>query len=111
MEDRTPNRARRRHRKITEQIAELGLVLPGSIVERYTRCGKPTCRCHADPTQRHGPYAIWTRKIAGKTVTRTLTADETARYRPWIENNRRLRALITDLETIAINLADHPAPK
>lgn len=109
MEDHKPTpsdqrRARRRHREITAKIDNLGFVLPGSIVERYTRCGKHTCHCYADPQQQHGPYLIWTRKIAGKTVTRALTDDQATRYRPWIDNSRTLRALTSELETIAIDL-------
>ena len=34
----------------------LGLCLPGSLVERTTRCGSPRCRCHTDPSYLHGPY-------------------------------------------------------
>src|ERR1700733_12078136 len=30
-------------------IAATGMVLPGSITERRTRCGRRNCRCHADP--------------------------------------------------------------
>ena len=67
---------------IAAQIAELtaGFILPGTLTERMTRCGHPRCRCHADPPQLHGPYHQWTRKIAGKTVTRILTDDQLADY-------------------------------
>src|SRR5674476_345891 len=64
----------RRRAKINAQIATLGLPLPGSLVERRTRCGNTGCHCHGDPPQLHGPYLIWTRKVDNKTVTRTLEA-------------------------------------
>ena len=51
-----------------------GFALPGTLTVRAYACGKPGCRCHADPPRLHGPYAEWTRKIGGKTVTRRLTA-------------------------------------
>jgi len=73
--------------------------LPGSLTRRYMRCGKPNCRCKADPPDLHGPYLHWTRTVAGKTVTRTLTPDQAARYQPWFDNARRLRTLLADLET------------
>lgn len=65
MASRTPDRvaaAKRDSRRaaITAQIAALGLPLPGSLVERRTRCGNTGCRCHADPPQLHGPYLTWT---------------------------------------------------
>ena len=46
------------------KIARTGMVLPGSLTERHTRCGHPNCACHADPPRRHGPYWQWTRKVA-----------------------------------------------
>lgn len=56
------------------------------------------CRCKADPPVLHVPYPHWTRTVAGKTVTRTLTPEQAARYQPWFGNARRLRELIRDLE-------------
>ena len=44
--------------KITTQIAALGLPLPGSLVQRQTRCGNSGCHCHFDPPQLHEPYLI-----------------------------------------------------
>jgi hypothetical protein len=95
--------------RLAAQIAELaqaGFILPGTLTERMTRCGYPRCRCHADPPQLHGPYHQWTRKINGKTVTRILTDDQLADYQPWFDNQRRLRALITELETLSQEIAD-----
>jgi hypothetical protein len=94
---------------IAAQIAELttGFILPGTLTERMTRCGYPRCRCHADPPRLHGPYHQWTRKIGGKTVTRILTDDQLADYQPWFDNQRRLRDLITELETLSQQIADH----
>lgn len=81
--------------------------LPGSITERMTRCGKPTCRCRADPPQLHGPYLQWTRTEAGKTVTRLLTPEQADRYQAWIDTTRRLRELLRDLEDLGVQTAEH----
>ncbi|MGO9081777.1 MAG: DUF6788 family protein [Streptosporangiaceae bacterium] len=94
---------------LAAQIAELahaGFILPGTLTERMTRCGYPRCRCRADPPQLHGPYHQWTRKVNGKTVTRILTDDQLADYQPWFDNQRRLHALITGLETLSQEIAD-----
>src|SRR5215468_9056810 len=91
--------------RLAAQIAETaraGFILPGTLTERMTRCGYPRCHCHADPPQLHGPYHQWTRKVDGKTVTRILTDDQ-----PWFDNQRRLRALITELEALSQEIADH----
>ena len=91
-------------------------MLPGSVTVRHTRCGKPGCRCAADPPVLHGPYLSWTRKVAGKTVTHRLDADQLADYQPWLDNSRRLRELLGELERLTLGIveaelrsADHPA--
>jgi hypothetical protein len=84
------------------QIARTGEVLPGSIVERLTSCGRPGCACRADPPRRHGPYWQWTRKVANKTVGRYLAKEEAAACQGWIANDRRLRELLARLEAIGI---------
>lgn len=85
-------------RAIRAELARIGPVLPGTVTQRYTRCGRPGCRCMADPPQPHGPYWSWTRKVANKTVTRYLSEEEYADYRPWFDNARRLRELVGELE-------------
>ena len=91
----------RRQRQIADEIAGLGLCLPGSLADRMTRCGSPRCRCHSDPTQLHGPYPSWIRKVGAKTITRTLSPAQADRYRPAFDNTKRLRELISELETIS----------
>lgn len=83
---------------LADDLAGSGYALPGSLASRYMRCGKTNCRCKAEPPVLHGPYLHWTRTVAGKTVTRTLTPEQAERYQPWFDNARRLRKLLTDLE-------------
>jgi len=90
-------------RKIAAELAAIartGMVLPGSITERRTHCGHPSCRCHADPPRLHGPYWQWTRKIAARTICRWLSADQHHDYQAWIANDRRLRELLARLEAL-----------
>ena len=84
-----------------EEIAALGPCLPGSLVERTTRCGSPRCRCRSDPAHLHGPYPSWIRKVGSRTITRTLSQAQLERYRPLFDNTRRLRELISELETLS----------
>ena len=103
-----PNRqANQRRREILTEIASLGFCLPGSLSTRQMRCGKPSCRCKADPPQLHGPYTYWTRTIAGRTVAQLLSNEQLARYQPWIENDRRLHQLVKELEALAVQTAQH----
>jgi hypothetical protein len=89
-------------------IARTAKILPGTITERRTHCGRSNCRCHADPPQLHGPYWQWTRKIAAKTVGRWLNADQARDYQTWIDNDRRIRELLNRLEAIGIAAAADP---
>jgi hypothetical protein len=84
------------------RIARSAEVLPGSLAERHTSCGRAGCACQADPPRRHGPYWHWTRKVANKTVGKYLSKDQAEEYRRWIDNDRRLRELIARLEAIGI---------
>ncbi len=103
----TPTAAQRRAAaRIATEIAELGFVLPGSIGLRYLTCGKPGCRCAADPPVPHGPYPIWTRTVAGHTVSRYLSQDQYAAYAPWFEAGRRVRALLHELQAISVEIAE-----
>ncbi len=81
-------------------IASSGMVLPGSITERRTRCGRGSCGCHADPPRLHGPYWQWTRKVAARTVCRWLSAEQNRDYTAWIDNDRRLHQLLARLEAL-----------
>lgn len=92
-----------RQAALAAEIAALGLPVPGSLVERHTRCGNSNCRCRAEPPQPHGPYLTWTRKVAGKTVTRTLSPEQAERLRPMLESSRRLREIVSELETLGLD--------
>jgi hypothetical protein len=91
---------------IAAAIAEIGFVLPGTLTERPMRCGHPSCRCHADPPALHGPYHQWTRKVNGKTITRFLSDDQLTAYGDWFDNQRRLRALLAELEELSLAIIE-----
>jgi hypothetical protein len=91
--------------RVTAEItAAAGPALPGTLTIRAYACGKTNCRCHADPPRLHGPYAEWTRKIAGKTITRRLSTDELAEYQPLFDNARKLRALLAELQDLTLEI-------
>ena len=96
----------RRYRALAARLGGLGFISPGSLVRRYTYCGKPGCRCQADPPRPHGPYYQLTRKIAGKTITRRLTPAELAEYQPLFDNARKLRALLSELQDLTLEIVE-----
>jgi hypothetical protein len=96
----------RQYRELAAQLAEIGFIATGTVIQRSTRCGTPGCGCHADPPRLHGPYYQWTTKRAGKTVTRRLTEREAVLYQEWIANNRQLRQLIAQMRQISAHAAE-----
>jgi len=99
-------RQRRAQARIAAELGQIGFALPGSLVSRSTACGKPGCRCQADPPVLHGPYLTWTRAVDGKTVTRKISQDQQSRYQAWFDNARRLRRLVTELEALSLEASD-----
>jgi hypothetical protein len=95
-----------RHRALLSQLADLGLVLRGSIARRMTRCGNPTCGCKASPPRLHGPYYLWTRKVAGKTVTAQLPPEQAALCLDWSRNMRKLDGIVRELQALGLKAAE-----
>jgi hypothetical protein len=50
---------------------------------------------------RHGPYYQYTRKLAGKTLTRRLDPEQAQAYREWIANHRRLDELLARMDELS----------
>ena len=84
-------RLKEQYQDLKEKAQALGYVLPGSVVRRLYRCGKPSCRCHQDPSALHGPYYQWTRKVKAKTVGMNVERHSVATLKSWIKNDRALR--------------------
>ena len=68
-----------RYEALKQEVAGLPPIRRGSLVRRFMPCGKPGCRCQANPPQLHGPYYQWTRKVLGKTATVVAISKATAK--------------------------------
>ena len=106
-----PSPAQRAARdRIAAQLAAAGYALPGTLTVRAYACGKQACRCHGNPPRLHGPYAEWTRKIGGKTVTRRLTEAELADWQPLFDNAKKMRTLLAELQELTLTIAEASQP-
>jgi hypothetical protein len=88
------------------RLAEVGFTCEGSLIERYTTCNNPNCRC-SDPEQRHGPYWQLSWKQAGKTVSKLLSAEDAALYQEWIANRRRLEHALAQMRDLSRQAGEH----
>ena len=94
------------------ELAQIGCFCRGTVLRRHMACGKPGCRCQADPPALHGPYYQWTRKVRGKTVTVRVTESQARLLRGWIAEGRRFYVLAARLERLsAANIARELRPK
>jgi len=64
-------RARFEHQAL--ELARIGFLLKGSVVQTRRRCGSAGCGCQNDPEKWHGPYWQWSTAVDGKTVSRRLS--------------------------------------
>ncbi len=106
MGEGTNRRYQAAHGRLARALTEVGPVLGGSIVERWTRCGTAGCHCRADPPSLHGPYPQWNRSVGGRTVTHLLSPEQLARYQPRIDAAHLLRRLLGELEDEGAALAE-----
>ena len=91
---------------LKEALQRLGYVRPGSLVQRFMPCGKPSCHCMADPASLHGPYYQWTMRIGGKTRTVRLTEDQARLCEEWIANHRKLKDIVRKMEVMSLRETD-----
>ena len=87
---------------LKKAVIRLGYARPGTLVRRFMSCGKPACRCARDRASWHGPYYQWTHKVRGKTITRRLTAAQARACAQWIEDHRRLKRWVRQMEALSL---------
>ncbi len=93
-------RARRQYEQLRQGLARLGYISQGSVQDRTARQGG-------------GAGYQWTRKVAQKTVTVALTAEQFKHLQEAVLNYRRLRKQLKQMERLSRKIifqeAPHPA--
>ena len=90
---------------IKRDLLALGPLHPGSITRQYNACGHPTCRCKADPTQRHGPYYQLSYGHHRKSSSAFVRECDLAAVEQQLRNYERLRALVDEWVALSIDRA------
>ena len=90
-----------RFRQTRQQLHQLGYFLKGTVSKRMMKCGQPTCACHRDAAQRHGPYFEWTYKVKGKTVNVKLSPQAAPLYLAATKQHRKLKVLLSSMERLS----------
>lgn len=93
---------RERFEALKQQVAGIGLFRRGTLVWVRVRCGKKNCPCATDPDKRHGPYALWSRKVGGKTVSERVSAEHVPLLEEWLGNARELDRLLSEMQQVSL---------
>src|SRR5271167_3632304 len=86
-----------RRDRLKLQLSGLGDLRPGSLVERYRKCGKPNCHCAQPDEPGHGPSWSLTHDVKGKTTTRIIPKAFVPQTREHLAEYQRLRRLTSAL--------------
>lgn len=87
--------------RLKVQLSGLGDLRPGSLAERYRKCGKPNCHCAQPGQTGHGPSWSLTHDVKGKTTTRIIPETLVPQTREQIAEYHRLRDLTRDLVDVS----------
>ena len=93
-----------RRDEIFRELASLGELRPGSLFERYRRCGKPGCHCANEGDPGHGPNWVLTARVGGKSRTHAIPAEAVEQTRAQIAEYKRLRTLTAELVEVSDGL-------
>jgi virulence-associated protein VapD len=83
--------------RLRQRLSQLGYISQGSVQDRTARKGG-------------GAGYQWTRKVARKTVTVALTAEQFARMQEAVTNYRQLRRQLNEMEKLSRQLIFQTAP-
>lgn len=103
---RDPERLEQRRNEIRAELSSIGDLRPGSLVERYRKCGKPNCHCATEPGGGHGPSWSLTRRVSGKTVTSIIPPAAVAQTKEQIAEYHRLRELTQELVEVSEGICE-----
>ncbi|MEW5867560.1 MAG: DUF6788 family protein, partial [Bacillota bacterium] len=88
----------RERKKLEERVLRARPQMEGSLIKRFTRCGRPGCRCMKG--QPHGPFWYLSRRIEGKTRYTYIPKDRAKEVKTLIDRSieiRKARARIREL--------------
>lgn len=90
--------------QILEQLAGFGNFRPGTLTQRYVKCGKKGCHCAKPGDPGHGPVWSLTWHEDGKTRTRAVPPEAVEETQAQIAEYKKFRALTAQLVKISTQL-------
>ena len=94
---------RLRRRKLVQQLCGLGPVLRASLIQRFTQCGKPGCKCMQG--QKHGPaYYLAVSYAKGRTRQIYVPRELQPLAEQWVGNYHQALTVLEELSGINLEL-------
>ena len=94
---------RRRRATLIRQLPPLEALLRGSVIERYKRCGNPSCHCAKGPG--HGPkHYLSVSQAGGRPVMEYVPAAYQQQVRDFLDNHRQARVVLEEICEINLEL-------
>lgn len=90
-----------KRKRVGEELTDIGDMRQGSVYERYSKCGKPGCRCASEEKYLHGPKVTLTKTVGGKTVLSTIPKGAVESTKAQIARFKEFRRL--SQEYLAVN--------
>lgn len=92
--------------KIKKDLCSLDGLRPGSLTTQFNTCGKKSCRCKANPPQKHGPYYQLSLSRKGKSKTKFIKQQAVEVIKKEIGNHRTLKELVERWIDLSIEISD-----
>ncbi len=86
---------RRERSRMAGRLGRRGDLMKGSLVERWTRCGRPGCGCAQG--KKHGPYLYISVFREGRTRSVYVPQRLEGAVRRWVENARALERDVAEI--------------
>ena len=99
---------RQQRRQIARGLGAEGEILKGSLIERFTVCSRPGCRCLEG--KKHGPY-LYVSVFDGKKSRQVyVPASMHAQVRRWVRNAQRISEAVGTLSALSVELIQRQSP-
>ena len=92
--------------EIIKVITNLSFFRPGTLIERYRKCGKSNCHCANEGAKGHGPQWSLTRAKKGKTITKIIPADAVDITKKQIAEYKEFTRCVSELVEVNIKICD-----
>ena len=92
----------KKRQQLLASILELQDALHGSIVERYTTCQRPNCRCHKG--EKHGPRFYLSVNESGHQRQKYIRTADLPKARQGVANYHKIQELLDQVTRLNLEI-------